>query len=201
MSNNDKSKINIGEIFSHHKNTLRIDPKNKNSKIRSKDFMFFYILPWVLSLLLTLLIRVPSKDIINILAVILSIFIGLFLNLLIILLSVSDKEDNNDNTNIGLDGKKKISIKSKLIEETFYNLSYTIILCLVALGLLLLITANFIPEICPLNKKMKFGLSYNDLIHYPISIFLYYYFSKIILTLLMIIKRIFKLFQPQLTNK
>lgn len=200
----EKSKINIKEIFIKHKNTLRENPEDEKSKFNELDEKIFFKYPFIIALLCLIIIRIPDKDIINMFSVILSIFIGLFLNLLVVLLSVSDNKEITDSNEVDLDGKSKMSLKSKLVRDTFYNLSYTIVISFISLSFLLLLSLNFIPCIYKFDLNLcieKFTIPYNLIHKCLFSYIFYYFFSKVVLTLLMILKRIFKLFQPKISQE
>jgi len=186
------SKINITEIVKNHKSTLQDSHGNfiKNDK---KLFIYY---PIIIGLILTLIVRIPSDGLINIFAICLSIFIGLFLNLLVLIISFAeDKLNVKDKKN-----------RAKLLEQTFYNITYTIIASLVGLGLLFLSNINFLPsswelDISYLHKYICLcigKIEYNKLINLSFYFIFYTVFSHIIMTLLMIIKRIFKLFKVEI---
>ena len=105
----------------------------------------------------------------NLLGVILSIFIGLFLNLLMLLISYVPPTDIDDE-------RKKILVATK--KESFYNVSYIILICIIELLLLLIFT--YVKELEYITNIFSFMI--------------YFLSIHIFLSLLMILKRIFALY-------
>lgn len=187
------SKINVTEILRNHKATLL----NTEGKMIKSDKKFFIYYPIFIGLFLVLIVRIPSDSLINIFAICLSIFIGLFLNLLILIISFAEDKLN-------VSDKKNRAI---LLEQTFYNITYTIIASLFGLGLLFISNIHFLPAtwnidltyfssyIESLNIKQ---IQYNKIISISFYFLFYTVFTHIIMTLLMIIKRIFKLFKVEI---
>jgi len=157
------SKINIFRIVRSHISTI----KNSN-KFNKADVWTFYIIPCVVSIFLIFRIKITT-GLESLLGVILSIFIGLFLNLLMLLISYVPPKDVDDE-------KKKLLITTK--KESFYNVSYIILICIVELFLLLIFT--YIKEINYISTVFSF--------------FVYFLSIHIFLSLLMILKRIFSLY-------
>lgn len=157
------SKINIVRIIASHISTL----KNLN-KLNKADLWTFYIIPCAVSILLCVEIEI-STGLENLLGVILSIFIGLFLNLLMLLISYVPPTNIDDN-------RKKLLIATK--KESFYNVSYIILICIIELLLLLIFTYV---------KEFKYITNIFSFMIYFLSI-------HIFLSLLMILKRIFALY-------
>jgi hypothetical protein len=186
------SKVNVNEIISKHKSTLL----NGDGKLLKKDKMFFITYPLIIGIFLAIIIRIPNDGLVNIFAICLSIFIGLFLNLLILIISFAEN---------------KLSIKDKknraiLLEQTFYNITYTIVASLIGLGFLFLANIDFFPTECTIDLDMIFNkinltikpIPINTIIGFVLYFLFYSVFSHIIMTLLMIIKRIFKLFKVEI---
>lgn len=157
------SKINIFRIVRSHISTI----KNFN-KFNRADVWTFYIIPSVISIILIFKIKITT-GLESLLGVILSIFIGLFLNLLMLLISYVPPKDVDEE-------KKKLLITTK--KESFYNVSYIILICIVELFLLLIFT--YIKEISYISTVFSF--------------FVYFLSIHIFLSLLMILKRIFSLY-------
>lgn len=120
------SKINVKEIFDKHHQTIQYP----NKCLSKKDKQQFFLYPIIGSIIAIIAIGKPNSDMINIFAVCLSIFIGLFLNLLVLILSFTESKTK-------IKDKKN---RAELLEQTFYNLSYTIVISLIALGILFLTT-------------------------------------------------------------
>lgn len=157
------SKINIVRILKKHISTLQ-----HLGRTNKADIWTFYIIPCVISLVLTIKVEI-SDSFIELLGVILSIFIGLFLNLLMLLISYAPPE-NIENS------RRELLVTAK--KETFYNVSYIILLCI--LELLCLLVFIYIKELVYISNILSF-------IIYALTI-------HIFLILLMILKRIFSIY-------
>ena len=157
------SKINIVRIITSHISTL----KNLN-KLNKADAWTFYIIPCAVSMLLCIKIEITT-GLENLLGVILSIFIGLFLNLLMLLISYVPPTDIDDE-------RKQILVATK--KESFYNVSYIILICIIELLLLLIFT--YVKELEYITNIFSFMI--------------YFLSIHIFLSLLMILKRIFALY-------
>lgn len=193
------TKISLHIIFQKHRESLKsIIPVRSGNiitetlKISRTDRFIFYILPLLIAVFATIIIGIPDSGATDLYTVCLSVFVGLFLNLLLMITSVlrpSIKIWDNQT-------------RIELIEHTFYNISYTIVISLLALGIVLLTTLNLFPSHWQLNftglTSADNILSINAASHYIFSFFLYYLLSKIILTLLMVIKRVFCLFRTDI---
>lgn len=188
-----KSKINLYEIIHKHFSTL----KGVNGNFINKDKKIFFKYPIFIGLILLILIKSPNEKLINIFTLSLSVFIGLFLNLLVLIISFAEnKLKIKDNKN-----------RTELLKQTFYNITYTIVISLIGLGLL------FIANISIFPNKWHINLSFLDNEYFCLHKFyanrifeLFFYFvfyivfTHIITTLLMIIKRIYKLFNVEIDN-
>jgi len=157
------SKINIIRILKSHISTF----KNQN-KLNKADAWTFYFIPCVISIFLSAKIEI-TNSLESLLGVILSIFIGLFLNLLMLLISYTPPKDIEEE-------KKKTLIATK--KESFYNVSYIILICIVELFSLLVFT--YVKEINCISNILSF--------------FVFFFSFHIFLSLLMILKRIFALY-------
>lgn len=191
-----KSKVNILEIIEKHFSTL----KNKNGNLLKSDRKYFFIYPILFGLVFVFIIGIPNEKLINFFTLSLSVFIGLFLNLLVLIISFAEnKLKISDSEN-----------RKKLLQQTFYNITYTIIISLIGLGLLLIANISLFPkEWCVDFSQISnryFQLKETSINRIFELIFYYAFYTvfiHIIMTLLMIIKRIFKLFNAEIdeTNK
>lgn len=186
------SKINVIEILQKHKSTL----ENSEGKMLRRDRRHFIIYPLFFAFVLGTVVRIPNDNLVNIFAICLSVFVGLFLNLLVLIISFAENKLNiKDSKN-----------RAELLEQTFYNITYTIVISLFALGILFLANIQFLPSdlVFSFNKNI-YGihlsivkLEYNKVITFVIYLFFNFVFAHLILTLLMIIKRIFRLFKVEI---
>ncbi|MDH6356538.1 hypothetical protein [Parabacteroides sp. PF5-9] len=157
------SKINIARIIKSHISTLK-----SINKLNKADAWTFYIIPCIISIFLGLKIEI-TNSLESLLGVILSIFIGLFLNLLMLLISYSPPDGIDEE-------KKKILVATK--KESFYNVSYIILVCIAELFLLLIFT--YVKEVEYISNILSF--------------FIFFLSIHTFLSLLMILKRIFALY-------
>ena len=137
------TKINISLIFQKHKETLKstsdeyVDNEIRETrKISRTDKFIFYWLPAIIAFLALCFIRIPDEKATNLYGICLSIFVGLFLNLLVMITSFLRPSVKVNDT------KTRLS----LIEETFYNISYTIIMSLIGLGYLFFAIQDIFPN-------------------------------------------------------
>jgi hypothetical protein len=188
------SKINILAIFNKHLSTL----KSNDGSLLREDKRIFIFLPIMLAVFMILIIRIPSDNLINFFTLTLSLFIGLFLNLLVLIISFSEN---------------KLKIKDKanrkeLLTQTFYNIAYTILISLIGLAIVFLGCVDFLPvawsiDISCFNNEYLFTpkiFSLNKLLQLIFFFVFYAIFVHLILTLLMVIKRIFSLFNAEIEH-
>lgn len=189
-----KSKINLNEIIKKHYETL----EDSNGKISKRDLKLFFTYPVIIAVLALILIHTPSESLTNFFTLSLSVFIGLFLNLLVLIISFAENKLNiKDRKN-----------RAELLKQTFYNITYTIVSSLLALGILLMANIEFLSSNILLNLgfiKIEYLTSLkeipvNDILQTVFYYLFYVLFAHIIITLMMIIKRIFKLFDVEIMN-
>ena len=165
------SKINISTILKDYFNTFKIGSKYNNA-----DILTFFIYPAIISFIMTCYFPF-SSSIENLLAVVFSVFIGMFLNLLVLLLSFNpQKHITKDN----YDFYKELGSPQPLIQlvkETRASISYTVLLSCVELLLILL---NSSIELACINCFIVF--------------LIYIFFINIFLTFLMILKRVYTIY-------
>ncbi|KYG84885.1 hypothetical protein AWW67_18030 [Roseivirga seohaensis] len=186
------SKINVIEILLKHKSTL----ENPEGKMLRRDRKHFVIYPILIALLLSIIIGIPNDNLVNIFAICLSVFVGLFLNLLVLIISFAENKLNI----------KDIKNRAELLEQTFYNITYTIVISLFALGILFLANVKFLPTDLVFSYEKTLWetkihiekLEYNQILTLIIYFIFNTVFAHLILTLLMIIKRIFHLFKVEI---
>lgn len=171
-------KINFNKIVRAHLGSLR----NVATGNCLADYALFFGLPIIISLLLNNLNLKLDKDLINILITSASIFAGLLLNLLMliytIIIRVQDqigarkKEDPNAVDPVQ---NSQDEIKVRVLEETFSNVSFCILVSvlLVILCLISLIGSEYLCIVIP----------------YAV----YFLVPLMILTILMILKRVHSL--------
>lgn len=183
-----KSFINITEIFLKQKEILSQEPKNK---------WYFIILPLIIGIFCSALFYIDTKSILNILSLFLSIFIPLFISLLATMISfVMNKIKTRHN-------KERIP----LIKETFYNICYLIPVSLILLILSLFMNMSLGHD-CVLYKTIihtpfcknfyELSISVHFIYIFIIGILFYGGIVHLIMNILMVTKRIFRLFDKEI---
>ena len=182
------SKLNIQEIIEGHRKSFL----DKNKKNTIGDFLAYKFFPFALAILFVIL-KIPDNNVLNIFGICLSILIGLFLNILVLLTA----NISSERLNISSTQKQN---RLALLEETLYNVSFSVVLSVKALIMLFLtnivfISVGWLDQLCYLIFSYKF----NYVLSIIFGFFLYKYSIEIFLTLYMILKRINKLFSNEIT--
>jgi hypothetical protein len=162
------NKINCKKIILDHFATLYNFDMNKRD---NGDIALFFILPILLSAVLIWQGVRINADAAEILVTIVSILAGLLFSLLVLLYDAMRK--------IHEDYDSSVSIKIKFLREISINVSYEIIVAIVAVATTLL---------CLLG---------NELIQTTMSFLTFYFFQHFTLTLLMILKRTYMLLSQE----
>lgn len=200
-------KINIFKLFKEHLGTLK---KFNSDSYNIEDIILFLIFPAILAYALMIYNIDLTNNIIIILVTSFSIFAALLFNLLLLIYDIVSKsngkkfnrngEDSNESSvtpsNSSSNGKEKkkktLSLKERLLKETYINISYNITIAIISIIFLLVIYLML-----ETMETAKEGASaYPTLLHvfkYVIpllSFFVYYFLIQFMLTLFMILKRI-----------
>lgn len=172
--------INISEIFSRKHQIIQAD---------SGNYWLFYGIPLIGGILSSILFYEDSDKVLNVLTLFLSIFIPIFINLLATLISfVMNKIVTRHN-------KERVP----LIKETFYNICYLIPVSLILLFLSLFMNLSFGKNICiVISEQYGVSITVHRLVLTLIGMAFYGGIIHIMLNLLMITKRIFKLFDKEI---
>ncbi|QEL56461.1 hypothetical protein [Chromobacterium paludis] len=170
------SKINIKSIIISHVKTLR---NSTSPDVCWSDFIVFYIIPFVFALGLSIKFDI-TESFVNGVVTAASIFAGLLLNLLVLVYTVLSRQRP---TPPDQNSKNRREIFEKILTETFSNISYSILISvvLVATCLLFYIKGGYFPT----GNRL-------------LILFLIF---QLIITLLMILKRIHSLFENELTEE
>jgi len=164
------TRVNILNIVRDHFNTLkRLNPKN--DRIYWKDFLLFIFFPVCIGILLTLQ-GVSIKTYIGNLIAAIAIFGGFLFNLLAIIYSQIDKIKTDAN-------QENSTIKKRFVKEIHINISYSIVLSLIIIMCLLVCTFK-IP-----------GFQYDFIVKKVFIGFTYFLLINFILTLLMVLNRVY----------
>lgn len=180
--------ISLRDILQKQNDILKSDSNNK---------WIFIRFPLLLGFFCSILFYIDTKSILGILTLFLSIFIPIFISLLATLISfVMNKIKTRHN-------KERIP----LIKETFYNICYLIpvSLSLLVLSLLMSLTMghecvlwehDFIFPIC--NTHFSVEITIHFIYSFIIGVFFYGGIVHLIMNILMVTKRIFKLFDKEI---
>lgn len=164
--------------------------QHKIMKAESSNWILFYVVPIILGFVFSLVFYKDSEKVLNILTLFLSIFIPIFMSLLATLISfVMNKIKTRHN-------KERVP----LIKETFYNICYLIpiSLCLLLMSLFMQLTYGKSYYLTMGNECWSICISYHQLLYTILGIVFYGGIVHTILNLLMITKRIFKLFDKEI---
>jgi hypothetical protein len=175
------SKISIFGIIKDHIGTLR---DNRTNKIYIPDIILFFVIPGIISsVMIQFEIRL-NDGFVNALITSFSIFSALLFNLLLLVYSISDKPENNYNNSDALE-RDKVVRRRILLREIYINISFLILISTIAVVSLLtyfLKSSNcniWAIDICSLK--------------WLLALIVYYLAAQFILTLLMVLKRIYRL--------
>lgn len=166
--------INIRGIFLNQYNVLKSGG--------GSNFFIFIVLPIIVAVL-SFFIKGTNDGLDSILSTSLSVFIGLFINLLLLVVSITK----------GFSRHKK-ELRIDVIEEMFYNITFVITIALIALILILFKNVILFPEdwtLCLFSIEFSLNLIFKNFFSFSFVCL----FVEVILTIILILKRIFKLFE------
>lgn len=178
------SKINIGSLIKGHIKTLY---NASTKKLDFSDIVTFFVLPALVAILGSFWGIFLSIDIISLLVNFGSIFTALLLSVLVLVYDqvgkVNEKLNEDKNKNDSM-----LKLKSSLLQDLYFNISYSMIvsLFLIMLCLVYSMGSKFILDI----PWTEIELSINRLLFLPLIIFVT---INLLLTILMIIKRLHSL--------
>jgi uncharacterized Tic20 family protein len=200
-------KINVIKVFEEHFETLK---KYNSDSYSLEDIFLFIILPAILAYALIRCNISLTNNVIIILVTSFSIFAALLFNLLLLIYDIVSKsngrksnENNNDiestaNINEGSSNKiekkkkKNLSLKEKLLKQTYVNISFNITISIISITFLLilyLMKETIAIAIDGGNISQTILSVFQSLIP-VLSFFIYYFLIQFMLTLFMILKRI-----------
>lgn len=161
------SKLNPRWILKDHFSTFR---HHRDDKVSYWDVFVFFIVPGIASCFVGWFVNRISSDGLTMILAALSIFAGLLFNILVLIYGFVP--DDTKNLNLS-------SPKWTLLKEAFANISYTILICIVA--------------IVVVGAIKIFG----DSIRRPLEYAVFYILGNFALTLLMILKRVHSVMHPE----
>lgn len=175
------AKISVIGIVKDHISTLR---SNQTNKIYYPDIFLFFCLPAVLSGLMTYTGVLLNDGLVNALITSFSIFSALLFNLLLLVYDIAGKKSNDTGISDPLEVKKN-NQRGALLREIYINVSFSILISTISVVALLTyflkITNCFLwkVNICSLQ--------------WVLAAIVYYLSIQFLLTMFMILKRIYKL--------
>lgn len=162
-------KIDVSRVVWQHLKTWR---NYSTDRWRPYDYILFVVIPLVTAIVLVNVVGPLPKNLIGVVVTSLSVFTGLLLNLLILAVNTSQ------NLQQSLCGRKK-RLRQDLLHEVFINSSFAV---LVAIS-----TASFTLFLGVLGKKTL------PFITSSLSVIIYFLGGLFLLTLIMILDRVFAL--------
>lgn len=185
------NKINVLGIVAGHFRTLK---NHRTGKVSVGDVFLFYIVPAIFVIVFYFAERDLSKDLVNIVVTAGSIFTALLLNLLILVYDQKSKLNSLPNSGDGLVQNSR-SLRGQILNESYYNIAYCTIFSLIIV-FFCVIHMYFFKVVwqidVPTGEVYKFKPSLQ-----LISPIIVYIGIHLLLSLLMVIKRIFLLMQTE----
>ena len=169
-------KINVLNICRDHLDTLR---NFETEKVSVGDFVIFFVIPLPVSGGAIFIHGSMQSTEVTVLVTAFSIFTALLFNLLLLTFDLISKTD-------GLSDEFMVKLKMLLLQQTYSNISFSILVAIAAIGLLLIYL---------LDSRLSFSISQ---IEYIISFGVYYLTTLFLLTLLMILKRVHALLSREM---
>ena len=160
------SKINILKIIVDHFETHK---NYTNGKTNISELILFYVLPIAVALYLVLTGIYFKESIVDILITSFSIFTALLFNLLLLVFDIIRRNSDNN----GNEDQRKVKLKNTLLKQVYSNISYSILISIISLLLLLFLQVVSNEVVCKIINFVVFFMALN-----------------FILTLLQILKRI-----------
>jgi hypothetical protein len=176
------TKISVLKIIKDHILTLK---NNQTKKISYLDIILFFIVPLIVSGIMVYLGIFLNDSLVNALITSFSIFSALLFNLLLLVYDISEKDAKSTNSQTNSSAPKKNNIRQTVIKEIYINVSFSILVSLTTV--VILITYFLKPSNCIVWIVNICS------VQWLLALVIYYCVILFILTLLMILKRIYKL--------
>lgn len=182
------TKISVIGIIKDHISTLK---SSRTNKIYYPDIILFFLVPAAISSVMAYL-GIPLNDgLVNALITSFSIFSALLFNLLLLVYDISGKNSDQTKPTDPLE-IKRIAQKHELLREIYVNVSFSILVSTIAVVILL---SYFLkPSNC------RFWLFNICSLQWLLAFAVYYLAVQFILTLFMVLKRIYKLLAKAFHN-
>jgi uncharacterized protein YacL len=157
-------KVNVSKIIQSHVDTLKNDNTNKAG---ADDWLTFLVLPAAVAGILVWLQVGLNERATNIIITTLAILVGLLFNVIVLLFDLVTKN-----------GKR--SLKNRILKEVLANITFSVLLAIVAILLTLLTSLP------------------NPIVVCVVEFCLYFLLGQFLLTCLMVLKRIYVLFRNEI---
>lgn len=176
------TKVGIGLILKQHFSTY----KNERDERSYFDWLLMVVMPLFVAMGVTIFGGKISVGFYSNIVTAGAIFTGLLLNLLVL---VYDQKTKIIELNIKGDDKRyiKYALRKRIIDEVHYNISYCILICLLS------IVISTIASSMVDNKAVVINLNSVDFSSWIVDFPLVFLGVHLILTILMILKRVHKL--------
>lgn len=175
------TKISIFSIIKDHIATLK---SSKTGKIYYPDIILFFIIPAITSGVMIYLGVFLNDGLVNALITSFSIFSALLFNLLLLVYDISGKNTDQNQTTDHVEIKKNIQ-RRELLREIYVNVSFSILTSTITVVILL--TYFLKPISCNLWVINLCSLQW------LLASVCYYFSVQFLLTLFMVLKRIYRL--------
>lgn len=194
-------RIDISSIFSQHLTTLYHYEKRQfynKTEIPFSDKFIFLVIPILLSILFCFAGLKFNKDYVNITLTCLSIFAGLLFGLLTMVFSMVQENQKLNPEKEKDESKKKIILaKIDLTKHLFINISFSIVLSLLAL-IFVLFTQFYPVQIVEMIDTWKYYIYLKKSYLYALNGLSFFFIIEFMLTLMMILRRFTVLFLNQI---
>lgn len=183
------SKIDPRDIIAGHLDTL-YDASAKDTatfKRKAKDYLFFFGLPVLISILLIVLYPTISSDLGTIITTVFTIFVSLLLSLLVLLYSMFNS----------LRDHPKYNTVIPILKQTVSNVSFLVFISILSLFVMILLT------ILCLDSTVDSEL-FNQVIgviSQVLVLIMYYLLCLSGMTILMVLKRMYRLITVSLESE
>ena len=121
-------KINVLAILKDHFNTLRNDRNNERSK---RDIVLFFVVPFLVAAGAVFVHGSMDNTEVTVLVTAFSIFTALLFNLLVIIFDLINRGGNAGHETVAI-------LRGELLRQTYNNVSFCILVAIVAIALLLM---------------------------------------------------------------
>lgn len=178
------SKISVLSIVKDHIRTL---VNNRTGKISYGDIFLFFLIPAVISVALVHKDILLNDGLVNALITSFSIFSALLFNLLLLVYDIAGKsaEQNNQSKLTDPVEIRKVTQRRELLREIYINVSFSILISTIIVVVLL--TYFLKPNNCNIWAINICSLQW------LLALVIYYFSSQFLLTLFMVLKRIYLL--------